>query len=713
MAGMKSSVVWISVVAALWAGAGAWAEGVGRVVTLEGRAEVGPLTLGKDGVRAGESVLVPWARVRELDRSVTVPAAAEKADAGAGHELQKPSAVAPGFGGLTVRYFDDLTFQRCVGTQGMGVIDVRWEWEHYPVAGMSSDRYSVRWSGRLMAPTTGKYKLVIEADDDGRLVLDGKELIDTRHNVSAEVELVAGKAYPLVVEVSNGGGGPCAAHFRWQRPGDWKQDIVPPECLGIDPAEGDGPPLAVLTAGLGQLVEGGGALGSVIQAGVEGRGAVPARVELVEGEKVVAVLTKAPWRLLGAQLGSGRHTVYAVVTDSLGRMGRSAPVTVQVDSAAGDLLAGPWTDSQIGDDRPPLRLAPIVSGGGEGQSVLIAAGGGEVRLGEDQLRFLRYAMGSNGRLEAGLAVKAPAGPVDGGLCGMMLREGLWREARYVAAVAGRDGKVSVMVRRQSGQLPQVIPTEVSLPVTLCLTRQGNVVELEAVTDGQRKVLWRQWVSGWNEAHGGFFAIGRVDQEEGAEGAGGMGLEARNVRMSRVGEVGSLPGPGLVLVDGSFLAGGRLWGSVEGWRADLRERRVEADLVSCVAFGPVVGVLRRDVRPEAGVLTVAGDWLAGTVSRIDEGWEGGVTADTLLGGPTRLEKGKGAVLACIRMGRQASGLVLVLKDGSRIVWGEATGTEAGVVPASGTVWGGAMAVVRWDDVVMVRREAAADGGEVVR
>jgi len=71
---------------------------------------------------------------------------------------------------------------------------------------LSGDEFSVRWTGQLLPPVTGKYELVIGANDGFRLFIDGRELIDgwqlneRVRSVSAPIELQAGKAYDLRLE---------------------------------------------------------------------------------------------------------------------------------------------------------------------------------------------------------------------------------------------------------------------------------------------------------------------------------------------------------------------------------------------------------------------------------------------------------------------------------------------------------------------------------
>ncbi len=73
-------------------------------------------------------------------------------------------------------------------------------------AALAVDDYSVRWSGKLLPPVSGKYELVVGANDGFRLFIDGKQVSEDwepKPRVSSKsvfVELQAGKAYDIRLE---------------------------------------------------------------------------------------------------------------------------------------------------------------------------------------------------------------------------------------------------------------------------------------------------------------------------------------------------------------------------------------------------------------------------------------------------------------------------------------------------------------------------------
>ena len=78
--------------------------------------------------------------------------------------------------------------------------------EAAPGQGIPDDRFSIRWSGQLLPPVSGRYRLEVAGDDGYRLYLDGKRVIDhwvntdRLHAEGVELDLQAGRAYDLKLE---------------------------------------------------------------------------------------------------------------------------------------------------------------------------------------------------------------------------------------------------------------------------------------------------------------------------------------------------------------------------------------------------------------------------------------------------------------------------------------------------------------------------------
>ncbi len=86
-------------------------------------------------------------------------------------------------------------------------VNVNW-WENPPLKGMRADSFSVRWSGRLRCPRTGRYALGVRAGGQGRLFLNDSLLVEAVdfHSVGTEwkwVDLRADSVLRIRVEYLN------------------------------------------------------------------------------------------------------------------------------------------------------------------------------------------------------------------------------------------------------------------------------------------------------------------------------------------------------------------------------------------------------------------------------------------------------------------------------------------------------------------------------
>ncbi|MDB6156449.1 MAG: glucan 1,4-alpha-glucosidase [Gammaproteobacteria bacterium] len=75
-----------------------------------------------------------------------------------------------------------------------------------PDKALPNDNFCIRWTGRLLPPTTGRYEIAVGADDgfrlfiDGRLVIDNWQINSRMQSKSAFLDLQAGTAYDIKLE---------------------------------------------------------------------------------------------------------------------------------------------------------------------------------------------------------------------------------------------------------------------------------------------------------------------------------------------------------------------------------------------------------------------------------------------------------------------------------------------------------------------------------
>src|SRR6267154_2599085 len=107
--------------------------------------------------------------------------------------------------GLNAEYFDNVSLS---GTPVLKRLDanVDFEWNNVsPGPGVPAGNYSVRWTGELVPPVDGDYRLGGSTDGGYRIYLDGKKFVDDSGPHSARtmttlVHLQAGHAYPIRME---------------------------------------------------------------------------------------------------------------------------------------------------------------------------------------------------------------------------------------------------------------------------------------------------------------------------------------------------------------------------------------------------------------------------------------------------------------------------------------------------------------------------------
>ena len=160
--------------------------------------------------------------------------------------------------GLKGEYFDNENLQ---GTPVFTRIDtvMKHYWDlHSPGKGIPDDHFSVRWSGWLVAPATGKIDLGIVSDDrsrvwfDGHLVVDNWEPCEVNSMKTFTVDVVAGHRYPVRIEYAEREG---YAGVRMR----WRQHLPPARneaLLQEAVAKAQDADVAVVVAGISPRLEG-------------------------------------------------------------------------------------------------------------------------------------------------------------------------------------------------------------------------------------------------------------------------------------------------------------------------------------------------------------------------------------------------------------------------------------------------------------------------
>lgn len=110
--------------------------------------------------------------------------------------------------GLLGEYFNGTDFDRKVMSRVDSKIDFTWD-RVSPAPGLNATDYSIRWTGRLQAPKSGKYVFSAKVDDGIRVWVGGFKVIDAwgphdYGDFSGAIVLEANRTYDLKVEYYNG-----------------------------------------------------------------------------------------------------------------------------------------------------------------------------------------------------------------------------------------------------------------------------------------------------------------------------------------------------------------------------------------------------------------------------------------------------------------------------------------------------------------------------
>ncbi|MDX2021958.1 MAG: PA14 domain-containing protein [Deltaproteobacteria bacterium] len=135
--------------------------------------------------------------------------------------------------GLRGEYFDDQDLAESKLVRVDSSVDFQWS-NGSPDPTLGADTFSVRWTGKVRAPSTEAFTFYTISDDGIRLLINGVPLIDqwndhapTEH--SGTINLVAGQTYDVVLEFFEAYGGATARLF-WSTP-TRAREIIPTALL--------------------------------------------------------------------------------------------------------------------------------------------------------------------------------------------------------------------------------------------------------------------------------------------------------------------------------------------------------------------------------------------------------------------------------------------------------------------------------------------------
>lgn len=137
---------------------------------------------------------------------------------------------ASGQTGLTAHFYSGQGFGQLVTTVLANPSDGL-DADGSPAPGVPATNYSIRWTGGLTPPTTGRYQLCLFANGDGQLLINGATVADVQGKRScADVPGTAGHALGIEMEFEHGQGA-AWAQLSWITPGASSPTVIPTSAL--------------------------------------------------------------------------------------------------------------------------------------------------------------------------------------------------------------------------------------------------------------------------------------------------------------------------------------------------------------------------------------------------------------------------------------------------------------------------------------------------
>lgn len=137
--------------------------------------------------------------------------------------------------GLAASYFNNTTLSGTAVLARTEAVNFNWG-TAAPGTGVNANNFSARWSGTLLAPSSGSYRFQTVSDDGVRVWVNGVQLVNNwsdhsaTTNTSGAISLSASQRYTIRVEYYEKTGS-AVMQLRWLRPGTSSYVAIPAASL--------------------------------------------------------------------------------------------------------------------------------------------------------------------------------------------------------------------------------------------------------------------------------------------------------------------------------------------------------------------------------------------------------------------------------------------------------------------------------------------------
>ncbi|KAB2642916.1 MAG: hypothetical protein DVB26_01175, partial [Verrucomicrobia bacterium] len=248
--------------------------------------------------------------------------------------------VGTGGSGLTGSYFDKMDFT-LPKTRHIDPC-INFDWGSSPPNSLGTGTYSVRWTGQVLAPETGSYRLSTRTSDGVRLWINGAQVINdwkdhatNLWNDSEAITLNAGQKYTLKMEYYHNTN-PSTVRLYWYMPSSQSATIIPQELL-----------FPVSTVSLTSPLDGarfGLAAGQpttvTLTADTSDMAGKVTKVSYFNGSVPIGSATAPPYSCVWSNVAVGDYRITAKATDVKGQVSSSSVAMIAVDSYTVPVTAG-------------------------------------------------------------------------------------------------------------------------------------------------------------------------------------------------------------------------------------------------------------------------------------------------------------------------------------------------------------------------------------
>ena len=135
--------------------------------------------------------------------------------------------------GLLAEIFEDAKFGKPFDHRTDAQLD--FEWPHIGREGIPRESFSIRWTGQLRAPATGRYTLLLFVNEGAKIFINDKLALEEpkgtqKHKPTTAILKLTEGLHPIRIEYWDTGG-LAKIRLLWQPPGAKAEEVIPAKAL--------------------------------------------------------------------------------------------------------------------------------------------------------------------------------------------------------------------------------------------------------------------------------------------------------------------------------------------------------------------------------------------------------------------------------------------------------------------------------------------------